>query len=261
MNVAIIQLEVSDVHSREERFKKVEQIMLELHAGNPQPDLILLPEIWGSGFFRFQDYAAHSEEAEGETYSFLAPWAEKMNCHILGGSIVERDGNHLYNTALFIDPHGKLISKYRKIHLFGYKSEESKLLTRGTTPTVIKTDLGTFGISTCYDLRFPELYRKMADLGAQAFLVTSAWPLARLEHWTLFNRTRALENQCYLISCNCSGQIKENPFAGNSMMVDPWGTVLHSAGEEPALLHGSIDLSHVSEIRDSFPAFNDRVLL
>ncbi|MCW3490338.1 carbon-nitrogen family hydrolase [Dethiobacter alkaliphilus] len=259
MNLAIIQLEVSDVHSRENRFEKVAKIMQQLYDSDSHPDIILLPEIWGSGFFRFQDYAAHSEAAEGETYSFLVPWAEKINCHILGGSIVEREGNHLYNTALFIDPHGKLISKYRKIHLFGYKSEESKLLTRGTTPTVIKTDLGTFGISTCYDLRFPELYRKMADLGAEAFLVTSAWPLARLEHWTLFNRARALENQCYLISCNCSGRIKENPFAGNSMIVDPWGTVLQSAGEEPAILRGSIDIKQVAEIRSTFPAFKDRV--
>ncbi|MDW7651429.1 MAG: carbon-nitrogen family hydrolase [Bacillota bacterium] len=260
MDVAIVQLDVSDQQIRQERFNQVRSILQNLQDSEKHPDLILLPEIWGTGFFNFHDYATHSEEAQGETYSFLAPWAKKMNCHILGGSIVEQCDNNLYNSALMIDPNGELVGTYRKIHLFGYQSEESRLLSRGTTPTVLKTELGTVGITTCYDLRFPELYRAMANAGAEIFLVVSAWPLARLEHWTLFNRVRALENQCYLISCNCAGKIKEQTFAGNSMIVDPWGTVLYTAGEEACVLRGKVDTGKVAEIRNSFPAFSDRVL-
>lgn len=260
MDIAIVQLEVSDLHTKKDRFNKINETLQGLYNREQHPDLILLPEIWGSGFFNFSDYATQSEEAEGETFSFLAPWAKKMNCHILGGSIVEREGHDLYNSALLLNPNGELISKYRKIHLFGYQSEESTLLTRGITPTVVKTDLGVMGITTCYDLRFPELYREMVTEGVEVFLVVSAWPLARLEHWTLFNRVRALENQCYLISCNCAGTIKGQTFAGSSMIVDPWGTVVLSAGEEAALLRGKIEIEKVAEIRKSFPALNDRVL-
>jgi predicted amidohydrolase len=166
----------------------------------------------------------------------------------------------LYNSALLINPKGNLISKYRKIHLFGYQSEESQLLSPGSTPTVVKTDLGVLGITTCYDLRFPELYRQMAKDGAEIFLVVSAWPLARLEHWTLFNKVRALKNQCYLISCNCAGTIKEQTFAGNSMIVDPYGKIVLSAGETTTVLRGNINVENVNNARNSFPAFKDRVL-
>jgi len=261
LNTAIVQLEVSDLHTKMERLNKVQAIFRGIYDNSEQkPDLIILPEIWGAGFFNFENYSSQSEAAEGETYSVLAPWAEKFNCYLLGGSIVEREGDNLFNTSLLISPRGELINKYRKIHLFGYESEESKILTPGMSPSVVRTELGVLGITTCYDLRFPELYRKMSEEGAVIFLVVSAWPLARLEHWILFNRVRALENLCYLISCNCAGRLGKHSFAGNSMIVDPWGTVVCSGGEEPNLLYGKISLEKVAEIRESFPALRDRVL-
>lgn len=261
LEIAIVQLEVSDTCSRTDRFQRVRQILNGIYQNSEQyPALIMLPEIWGVGFFNFPDYAVGSEAAEGETYSLLAPWAEKLNCYILGGSIVESEGGSLFNSALLINPRGELIGKYRKIHLFGYESEERKILSPGTTPAVISTELGTLGITTCYDLRFPELYRRMVEQGAEIFLVVSAWPLARLDHWILLNRARALENQCYLVSCNCSGSIKGVPLGGNSMIVDPSGTVIMAGREEAALLRGSISLHKVAEYRASFPALKDRIL-
>jgi predicted amidohydrolase len=259
MDVALVQLEVSDQHAKKERLQRAETILQGLQDG-PPPDLIVFPEMWGPGFFNFPNYAALSEEAQGETYALLAPWAEKLNCHILGGSIIEREGEKLYNTSLLIDPRGKLISTYRKIHLFGYQSEESRLLSPGEAPAVVNTELGVLGITTCYDLRFPELYRKMVDEGAEFFLVVAAWPMARLEHWVLLNRVRALENLCGLIACNCAGSMGGQAFAGHSMIVDPWGKVMVSADSGQAVLRGRIDRRSVEEIRGSFPALQDRVL-
>jgi predicted amidohydrolase len=259
MDVALVQLEVSDRHTKKERFHQADIILQGLRDGQA-PELIVFPEIWGAGFFNFPNYAALSEEAQGETYAFLAPWAEKLNCHILGGSMIERDGGNLYNTSLLIDPRGKLIHTYRKIHLFGYQSQESELLSPGTAPAVVKTELGVLGITTCYDLRFPELYRRMVDDGAEIFLVVAAWPQARLEHWVLLNRVRALENLCYLVSCNCAGSYAGQTFAGNSMIVDPWGTVTLAADTGPTVLRGQINPANVAVIRSSFPALQDRVL-
>ncbi len=256
--VKIIQLAVNDNETRAERFSRVESYLDRIYAEQSQPVMVMLPEIWGTGFFNFDRYDLECEPQQGETYSRLAPWAEKIGCYILAGSIVESEGSDLFNTALLINPSGSLAGSYRKIHLFGYQSKESNMLTAGSDIYVLKTKYGTWGISICYDLRFPELYRKMVDEGVDVIFVVSAWPLARLEQWELFNRVRALENLSYLVSCNCAGDLKSYTFGGNSMVVDPWGEIIARAGEEEELLSAEIDPNRVTEIRVDFPALNDR---
>ena len=167
--------------------------------------------------------------------------------------------DHLYNAALLLGPDGEILAQYRKIHLFGYQSEERRLLTAGETPVVADLPWGKSGITTCYDLRFPELYRLMVDQGATFFLVPSAWPMARLEAWRLFNRSRAHENLAFLISCNCAGGGKETPFAGHSMIVDPAGTIVAEGSESGCFVTAEIDPERVLTVRKEFSALNDRV--
>ncbi len=157
------------------------------------------------GYFSFDRYAAEAELLEGETVSHLRAAARAANAYLFGGSFVERGPRGLHNTSVLIDPTGEILAAYRKMHLFGYTSDEARLLTPGDEVVVAKAPFGTVGISTCYDLRFPELYRRQALAGAQLFLVASGWPYPRLEAWNVLNRARAIENQAFLASSNCVG--------------------------------------------------------
>ena len=255
MRVTSIQLEIKD----RPKEKTLEHV-LGLIARAPAGDLILLPEIWTCGYFAFDRYRDDSEPLDGPTIKALQQAASQRRCHILTGSIVERDGEDLFNTSLLLDPEGQIIARYRKMHLFGYQSEERRLLKPGKEVVVAKTPWGGAGLSTCYDLRFPEFYRKMLDAGAKFFLVASAWPKARLEAWTLFNRARAHENLAYLFSCNCAGVDRGYPYPGHSMIVDPLGKVLAEGTEEECIVSMDVDMGLIDSVRKDFSALNDRVL-
>jgi len=259
MEIAAIQFEVNDSDSRAKRFEKVESIFCEIGCQSAKPDLILLPETWGCGYFDFDNYRKYAEPLAGETYEFIAAWAKKLDTFILGGSFIEADGNDLFNTSILINKQGELIAHYRKIHLFGYQSREPQLIKRGSAPVVIETELGVIGLSTCYDLRFPEQYREMIDLGAEVFLVVSAWPINRIAHWRLFNQARALENQSWLVSCNCCGNHRGWVYGGNSMTISPMGEIVAEAGLEPCILRSSADVALVDEYRQGYPALADRI--
>ena len=222
-------------------------------------DLVILPEIWNVGFMSFDAYFQEAESPDGPTLSAMREAANKINAHVHAGSFVEKDGGRYFNSSYLISPGGEVLANYRKIHLFGYQSEETEILTRGESVTVVETALGRFGLATCFDLRFPELFRRMVEKGAELFLICSAWPHARLDPWLLFNRVRALENQSYLISANSAGSNRGVPFAGHSMIVDPWGGVIAEAGEEETILRAEIDVARVNDARQEFPALASRV--
>ena len=255
MKVTSIQLGVFDrpkEHNVEHAINLIDQA--------PASDLILLPEIWPCGFFSFDRYRSESEPVNGPTVGVFKDKARERQCHILMGSFVEKDSDHLYNTTILLNPNGDIVAQYRKIHLFGYQSQETELLTPGNEVVVTDTPWGRCGLSTCYDLRFPELFRKMVDKNAQFFLIVSAWPHARLAAWRLFNRVRAHENLAYLFSCNCAGVNNDSQFAGHSMIVDPLGQVLAEAGDEEEIMSADIDPGTVAQVRGDFPALSDRVI-
>ncbi len=256
MLVTSIQLEIREEETKEERISRVEKIL----DGLKGTDLIILPEIWNIGFLAFEDYYRESEPLWGATAERMSHKAKELNAYLLAGSLIEKEGDHYYNTSLFFDGNGKLIGRYRKIHLFGYGSAETKLLKPGRELVTVPTELGVFGLSTCYDLRFPELYRCLLDQGAEYFLVTSAWPYPRLEHWTVLNQARAIENSAYLFSSNCCGVQKGTRYLGHSMLVDPWGTPLASAGMHEALVTAKVNRGEVQKIRTEFPPVRDRVM-
>ncbi len=258
LRVKLLQLAVEDSEGKADRLLRVEKILEQTTAEHDQLQMIMLPEIWGTGFFNFDRYRQESESLEGETFTRLAPWAERLGSYLLAGSIVEREGDSYYNTTLLISPNGSLCGIYRKIHLFGYQSAESEVLSAGSDLYILKSKYGTWGFSTCYDLRFPELYRKMSESAVDMFFVVAAWPLARLEHWLILNRSRALENLAFLVACNCAGGHGERQYGGNSLVVSPWGDLLARAGTGEELLTITINQREADKIRSEFPALQDR---
>lgn len=256
IRVASIQMKISD-EGKEVNTRRATELIDRIE----EVDLILLPEMWNVGYFAFGSYKAESESLEGPTISHLKEVAAQKKCFLFGGSIVESAKDGLYNTSVLIDRNGNIIGRYRKIHLYGHQSEQAKLLKRGTEICVVKCEIGTFGLSTCYDLRFPELYRKMAVMGTEIFLVASAWPFPRLEAWLMLSRVRALENQVFLISSNCTGTNRGKGLVGHSMIVDPWGTPIASGGDEECIVRGKIDIQKIYEARQFLSAFTERVLI
>ncbi|MBC8441960.1 MAG: carbon-nitrogen family hydrolase [Deltaproteobacteria bacterium] len=221
-------------------------------------DLVILPEIWNLGFMSFGQYVDKAENINGPTPTLMKKLAREKKIFLHTGSFVEKEKGNYYNTSLLLSPDGKILAKYRKIHLFGYNSKETQILSPGDTVVVVDTPFGKIGMATCFDLRFPELFRAMVDKGAQYFLVCSAWPYPRIEPWIMLNRVRALENQCFLISANSTGMNCGSQFAGHSMVIDPWGTILAGAGDEDMIIETDIDPAKVAQARETFPGLAGR---
>ena len=255
MKVASIQMNIGN-EAKSDRIGRAERLLDQAKGA----DLVILPEIWNIGYFSFDLYEKESESLDGETAQRMSAKAREHGFYLHAGSFVEKNNGKLYNTSLFIGPDGKRMAVYRKIHLFGYGSKESQILSGGHEIVVVETPLGKIGMSTCYDLRFPELFRAMLNKGAELFLVTSGWPYPRLEHWLMFNRIRAIENIAFLVSSNGVGNNRGVQFCGHSMMVDPWGVILTSGGDEECILRADVEIEKVSAVRKTFPAVSDRVL-
>ena len=235
-------------------------------------DLVALPELFTVGYFAFDSYAREAEGLDGPTLAGLGDLAAELDVGLLAGSVVEdlsasAAAGHdvpaeegLANTAVLFDRSGERRVVYRKCHLFGYGSKETRLLTAGQTLPTVDFEGFTVGVTTCYDLRFPRLYRELVDAGTTLVLVPSAWPYPRVEHWQVLPRARAIENLCYLGAVNGAAEFPEATLLGRSTIYDPWGTPLASAGDEPVLVTADIDPTRVEAVRAEFPALADRRL-
>jgi len=256
MKVAVAQLDLNDKRSKEE----VVAYALGMMDKCKGADLIVLPELWNIGFANYDRYYAESEPIDGYTASAIGAKAKELGAYVHGGSFVEaRDGKY-YNTSVLFDRAGKLIGTYSKVHLFTYQSREPELLTPGTDIGVIDTEFGKVGLSTCYDLRFPEFYRLLADKGVDFIIVPACWPYPRQEAWEVLNQARALENTCFLISCNAAGSQSGVMYMGHSKIVDPWGTVVAGTSFREAIVTAELDPGLVGRVRAAFPVLKDRVL-
>ncbi len=219
-------------------------------------DLIILPEL----FAQCRDFT-NAEPIPGRTSDAFTQVAQEKGVYLVMGSVLESDGEgHVYNTSLLIDQRGEIIARYRKIHLFSFRSKERRSLAPGSEVVVTDTRLGAIGMSICYDLRFPELYRALVGKGAEIIVCPAAWPYPRLEHWITLNRARAIEEQCYFISCNQVGTpVPHITFCGHSMITDPWGDVVATADDDETTLHASIDVNVVHKIRAEYRFLDDIV--
>ena len=251
--MSLIQTEVGEGLSPSSRLRHIIDLLTEA----PPADLYMLPEAWTVGYFAFDLYADHAEPLDGSAISALRQFAVDRGAYVLAGSIIERRYGELYNTSALMDDQGELIAVYRKIHLFGYESRESELITPGRSLAIADTPFGRVGIATCYDLRFPEQFRAMAWQGVEIFLVPSAWPESRARDWELLTTVRAMENQALLIGCNAAGEQGGVRLAGRSRVIDPRGDAIGEAGAAPETLAVDVDPTIVEQCRGEFPSLSD----
>lgn len=256
MKVALVQVASPDHESRDERIVRVEGILRKIEGA----DLIVLPELWSAGYFHFDQYEALAETTDGPTLAMCSRVAADLGVYLHAGSIIERDGEgHLKNTSILLDPAGEIVHKYSKIHVFGYKSLESSLLTPGTSLPVAEAGFGHTAGVTCYDLRFPGLWSELSERGAEIVIVPAAWPAARREHWRLLTSARAVEHQMFIVATNAVGEQEGVEVGGHSRVVDPSGVVLAECGSAEEVLLVDIDPEQVSRVRKEFPVIGDRL--
>jgi len=268
MKLALAQLgiEAGDVDGNVERAVAAIE-----RAATEGADLVALPEVFNVGYFAFDLYAREAEPLGGATHARIRETARTHDVAVLAGSIIEdlgataartdthvpsRDG--LANTSVLFDRSGDRRAVYRKHHLFGYDSAERDRLTPGERVPTVEFEGFTIAVTTCYDLRFPELYRRLVDEGATLVLVPSAWPYPRVEHWRLLPRARAVENLLYVATANGSGAFDGATLLGRSTVYDPWGTVLAGADDDPALVTATVSPERVATVREKFPALRNR---
>jgi predicted amidohydrolase len=235
--------------------------MLAMVAAEAAADLVVLPELWPNGGFTYQAWEPTAQPLDGPLVRGLQEAAAAAGVVLHGGSFIERhqDGS-LTNTAVVIDRDGALKAVYRKIHLFGFTDGEPKHLVGGEEVVVADTSVGRLGLATCYDLRFPEMFRQLTDDDAELFVVPAAWPAPRIEHWTVLARARAIENQLPLVAVNTAGEHGGVVMGGSSLVVDALGTVLAEAGTSEQVVRAEIDTAHTRDWRERFPALGDRRL-
>ena len=215
--------------------------------------LVVLPEMWSSGY----DYKRLAELAD-ETPQIAAELAElaaRLDLVIVG-SLPEKDQGCLYNTA-FVHDRGQEIGRYRKLHLFS-PMKEDRYLASGDKTLVVSTSVGRLGIAICYDLRFPEMVRKLAMDGADTVCLPAQWPSPRQLHWRTLLRARAIENQYFLVAANNCGQLGNLHFFGMSLIVSPRGEFLAEGGEGTAEPSALLDFADMAAYRKEIPAWHDR---
>lgn len=257
VRASLIQLAVSDAEPPAERRARAASLVRAQHGA----DLVVLPELWPLGGFAYDLWSEGAETLDGPTSDAMAAAARAAGVWLHAGSIVERDPDGpIYNTSLLFAPDGELVHTYRKIHRFGFDSGEAVVMGAGQEIVTAATDFGTLGLATCYDLRFPELFRALLDAGAQLLVIPAAWPERRREHWTLLARARAVEEQAYVLACNTAGTHGGVEQAGHSIVVDPWGRVLAEAGSGEQVLTVEFDPAEVAKARAEFPVLRDRLL-
>ena len=263
MKIAAIQL-----NSREDKQVNLNKAVTFIEkAANDGAELVSLPE-----YFNFMGEESKKKVnaesiPDGETTTVLSQLAKKHNIFIHVGSILEKYSEEKsYNTSFIIGQNGEILDKYRKVHLFDIEIEdmpaykESDTIQAGDSPVLVDLPIGKAGLSICYDLRFSELYRNYALNGAKVLFIPAAFTLyTGMLHWEVLLRARAIENQCYVVAAGQFGNnLPGKACYGNSMIIDPWGTVIARAPEGEGYILADIDVSSVNTARESIPCLSHR---
>ena len=217
--------------------------------------LIVLPEMWSVGFAN-----KHLHELAETTPRVLDDLSGLARRHKITtiGSLPEKKGGNIFNTAYVCDADGSIAGCYRKVHLFS-PTRENQYFKPGRKAVIASTSLGPIGLMICYDLRFPELCRALTMAGAPVVAVMAAWPRERRRVWDLLLRARAVENQVFVLGANRCGSDNDLAYAGHSRIVSPDGEVLSRAGKRPAVLSATIDLGAVEQVRKRIPCLQETV--
>ncbi|TXR96542.1 carbon-nitrogen family hydrolase [Streptomyces sp. col6] len=257
MRASLIQIAVDPDEPVDSRRERAASLVVAQRGA----DLVVLPELWPVGAFAYKAFEDEAEPLTGPTHEVMAKAAAEAGVWLHAGSFVERaaDGT-LYNTTLVFSPEGERAAAYRKIHRFGFDQGEAVMMGAGEDLVTVSLPESTLGLATCYDLRFPELFRGLVDAGAETLVVAAGWPERRRAHWTLLAQARAVENQAYVLAVGSAGTHAGIQQAGHSLVVDPWGEVLAEAGADEEVLTVEFDPAKVPATREQFPALKDRRL-
>ncbi|MFC1479404.1 carbon-nitrogen hydrolase family protein [Planctomycetota bacterium] len=263
MKISLIQMHSTD---KEERNLEICEKLIE-EAVSQGTDLITLPETF-HWIGPEHEKPLHSTPVPGPVSEFLSSFASKHQVYIHGGSILEQTEDKCANTTLFFAPDGTIQASYRKIHLFdaeinGTRYFESEVVLPGTEPVTVTLENLTYGFSICYDLRFPELYRKLSQKKADIIFSPAAFTVPTGKaHWETLIRARAIENQVFMAAAAQAGTDSTGKsYYGHSMLVDPWGTVLiQMDGHTEGCATMEIDPEQIKEVRRNLPVLDHRKL-
>lgn len=244
----------SKIGDKEANFSKITNIIEQnIHKYANGIAVIILPEVWAVGWKPsvFVDSAENLENSE--TIKFLSEIAKKYNVNIIGGSFITKNDDKYYNTCPVIDRQGKLITTYNKMHLFSYYGcAEGNFVENGLNPTVVEVDGTKIGLTICYDIRFPEIYRAYRKAGADVLVNMAAWPKSRAVHWKALSKARAIENQCFMIALTQSGLIEENEYnLGYSRLIDYNGEVISEIKDDlEGVMFAELEFEEMYEFRE-----------
>ncbi len=240
------------------------RLVAEAAAGGAS--LVALPEYWPIMGLSDQDKVAIAEQpGQGRIQAFMAESARAHGIWLIGGTLplVSPEVGKVMNTTLVYDPEGKPVSRYDKIHLFGFTKgtenyDEARTIVPGEAVVMFDTPFGRVGLAVCYDLRFPELFRAMGE--CTLMVVTAAFThTTGMAHWEVLLRARAIENQCYVLAAAQGGEHPNGRRTfGHSMLIDPWGEVKALLAEGEGVVKGSVDAAFLAGVRESLPALKHR---
>ena len=262
--IKIAAIQMSTVADKMENVRTVKTYLEKIKDENP--DFVILPEMFCCPY-QTENFPIYAEKEGGPVWQQLSGYAKQYGIYLIGGSMPEKDAEgNVYNTSYIFDREGKQIGKHRKVHLFdidvkgGQTFKESDMLTAGDSDTVFDTEFGKIGVMLCFDIRFPELSRMMVNDGAKVIFVPAAFNMTTgPAHWELSFRTRALDNQIYMVGCAPARDVSAGYISwGHSIVTDPWGAVVDMLDEKEGILLAELDMGYEERVREELPLLKSR---
>ncbi|CUO39855.1 (R)-stereoselective amidase [Blautia obeum] len=262
--IKIAAIQMSTVADKMENVRTVKTYLEKIKDENP--DCVILPEMFCCPY-QTENFPIYAEKEGGPVWQQLSGYAKQYGIYLIGGSMPEKDAEgNVYNTSYIFDREGKQIGKHRKVHLFdidikgGQTFKESDTLTAGDSDTVFDTEFGKIGVMLCFDIRFPELSRMMVNDGAKVIFVPAAFNMTTgPAHWELSFRTRALDNQIYMVGCAPARDVSAGYISwGHSIVTDPWGRVIDMLDEKKGILLAELDMDYEEQVREELPLLKSR---
>ena len=262
--IKIAAIQMSTVADKMENVRTVKAYLEKIKDENP--DFVILPEMFCCPY-QTENFPIYAEKEGGPVWQQLSGYAKQYGIYLIGGSMPEKDAEgNVYNTSYIFDREGKQIGKHRKVHLFdidvkgGQTFKESDTLTAGDSDTVFDTEFGKIGVMLCFDIRFPELSRMMVNDGTRIVFVPAAFNMTTgPAHWELSFRTRALDNQIYMVGCAPARDVSAGYISwGHSIVTDPWGRVTGMLDENEGILLAELDMDYEEQVREELPLLKSR---
>lgn len=262
--IKIAAIQMPTVADKMENVRTVKAYLEKIKDENP--DFVILPEMFCCPY-QTENFPIYAEKEGGPVWQQLSGYAKQYGIYLIGGSMPEKDAEgNVYNTSYIFDREGKQIGKHRKVHLFdidvkgGQTFKESDTLTAGDSDTVFDTEFGKMGVMLCFDIRFPELSRMMVNDGARIVFVPAAFNMTTgPAHWKLSFRTRALDNQIYMVGCAPARDVSAGYISwGHSIVTDPWGRVTGMLDENEGILLAELDMDYEEQVREELPLLKSR---